>query len=138
MSPLLVVGHWLNHVDSTLDLKSEAASNCDLTATRSSLREKRLLAVDGTTAYVSSENDNLVTAIDVATNTRGGAIPVGTNPIGIAITPASAVQVPTGAIGGILLTGLVALVFVGYQLTRGRPSAHAASCPTLTTGRFCG
>jgi hypothetical protein len=31
---------------------------------------------------------------------------------------ASGVQVPTGAIGGILLTGLVALVFVGYQLNR--------------------
>ena len=32
MSPLLVVGHWLRHVDSTLDLKSEAPSYRDLTA----------------------------------------------------------------------------------------------------------
>jgi hypothetical protein len=46
MSPLLVVGHWLHHMDSALDLKSKAASYRDLTATRSSLREKRLLAVD--------------------------------------------------------------------------------------------
>jgi hypothetical protein len=36
MSP--VVGHWLHHVDFTLDLKSEAPSYCDLTATHSSLR----------------------------------------------------------------------------------------------------
>jgi hypothetical protein len=43
MSPLLVVGHWLHHVDSTLALKSEAARYRDLTAIRSSLREKRPL-----------------------------------------------------------------------------------------------
>jgi hypothetical protein len=60
MSPLLVVGHWLRHVDSALDRKSGAASYRDLTATRSSLREKRLLAVDlprfsGCTAYLATQ-----------------------------------------------------------------------------------
>jgi len=39
---------------------------------------------------------------------------------------ANGVQVPTGAIGGILLTGLVALAFVGYQLNRSLSRRRAA------------
>jgi hypothetical protein len=53
MSLLLIVGHWLYHMDSTLDLKSEAADYRDLIATRSSLREKRLLAVDLSASVVA-------------------------------------------------------------------------------------
>lgn len=46
MSPLWLLVTGYAYVDSALDLKSGAASYRDLTATRSSLREKRLLAVD--------------------------------------------------------------------------------------------
>jgi hypothetical protein len=42
-------------------------------------------------------------------------------------TTASSVQVPTGAIGGILLTGIVAVAFVGYQLSGRRSRRGTAS-----------
>jgi len=44
-------------------------------------------AANPMTAYVTNTNSNTVTPIDVATNTPGSPIPVGTNPRGIAVTP---------------------------------------------------
>jgi YVTN family beta-propeller protein len=46
-----------------------------------------------TRAYVTNENSNTVSVIDIATNTVVATIPVGEVPIGVAITPAP--QVPT-------------------------------------------
>ncbi|HKS51156.1 MAG TPA: hypothetical protein VJS67_04745, partial [Pseudonocardiaceae bacterium] len=49
----------------------------------------------------------------------GGQDTPGTQTRVFALCAPSSVPVPAGAIGGILLTGLVALVFIGYQLARG-------------------
>lgn len=43
---------------------------------------------------------------------------------------ASGVQVPAGTFGGVLLTGLVALAFGGYQLTSGRLRRRTVTSPT--------
>ncbi|MBV8993595.1 MAG: hypothetical protein JO287_07820 [Pseudonocardiales bacterium] len=48
----------------------------------------------------------------------GGQATPGTQARVFAMCVPSSVPVPAGAIGGILLTGLVALVFIGYQLAR--------------------
>jgi len=56
---------------------------------------------DGKTAYVAIAFSNSVTPIDLATNKAGAEIPVGREPEGIAITPASSTGAtgPTGAEG---------------------------------------
>ena len=89
-------------------------------------------AAGGTYVTHSSQSrrsaSGMVTPINLTTNTPETAIPVGTiGPQSIAITTAQpGVQVPARAIGGILLTGLVAVVFVGYQLTRSPSRRRAA------------
>jgi len=72
---------------------------------------------DGTT------NPTAWTALEQA----GGAPASGSADLhAFALCAPSGVQVPAGAIGGLLLTGLVALVFVGYQLSR-RPARRQAA-----------
>lgn len=59
----------------------------------------------------------------------GGSTPAATTTTRVfaLCAAASSVQVPTGAIGGILLTGIVAVAFVGYQLSGRRSRRRTAS-----------
>jgi YVTN family beta-propeller protein len=77
---------------------------------------------DGSTVYVTDDGSSAVTTIDVATNTLGTTIPVGSNPAHIAITPD---QAPIAALS---VTTAAA----------GSPSSFDASASTVALGTIAG
>jgi YVTN family beta-propeller protein len=57
--------------------------------------ELLILSPDGRLLYISNENDNMVTAIDVTTRKQVAEIPVGVEPEGMGLSPDGKVLVNT-------------------------------------------
>jgi hypothetical protein len=79
----------------------------------------------GTPATNAALNPNSWTSVAQAGGVNAAATTM-TRVFALCATTSS-VQVPTGAIGGILLTGIVAVAFVGYQLSGRRSRPRTAS-----------
>jgi YVTN family beta-propeller protein len=82
----------------------------------------------GTTAYVTNVQSNTVTPINVATNTAGTAITVGTHPTAVAVTPSGQTAYVTSNSNGTVTPINVATNTAGTPITVGSaPNALAVT-----------